>query len=118
MVFAPFSGATYLGSVFRGFRRRPVPKAALPCALIRMSTVYGYLQVLARDLCGMLRNTHDIVAETRPLSPMGDEELWVMLAFGHDLHVAALVGGVWNDDFLHDFVGRGIGYNLSFASHL
>ena len=40
-----------------------------------------------------------------------------MLAFGHDLHVAAFVGGVWNDDFHHDFVGRGIAYNLSYVSH-
>ena len=83
-----------------------------------MTTVYEHLQALAREVCGIFRNTHDIVAETRPLSPLGHEELWVMLAFGHDLHVAAFVGGVWNDDFLHDFVGRGIAYNLSFVSHL
>ena len=41
----------------------------------------------------MFRNTHDIVLETRPLSPLGHEELWVMLVFGHELHVAAFVGG-------------------------
>ena len=32
-----------------------------------------------------------------------DKELRVMLASGHDLHVA------------HHFIGRGIGYNLSLA---
>ena len=32
-----------------------------------------------------------------------DEELRVMLASGHDLHVA------------HHFIGRGIGYNMSLA---
>ena len=46
---------------------------------------------------------------------MGDEELRVMLASGHDLHVAAFASGAWNDDFVHHFIGRGIGYNLSFA---
>ena len=82
-----------------------------------MTTVDEHLQVLAREVSGMFRNTHDIVAETRPFSPLGHEELWVMLAFRHDLHVDASVGGVWNDDFRHDFVGRGIAYNLSHVSH-
>ena len=50
--------------------------------------------------------------------PMGDEEVRVMLASGHDLHVAAFASGAWNDDFVHHFIGRGIGYNLSFVSHL
>ena len=50
--------------------------------------------------------------------PMGDEEVRVMLASGHDLHVAAIARGAWNDDFVYHFIGRGIGYNLSFVSHL
>ncbi len=83
-----------------------------------MTTVDEHLQVLAREVSGMFRNTHDIVAETCPFSLLGHEELWFMLAFGHDLHVDASVGGVWNDDFRHDFVGRGIAYNLSYVSHL
>ena len=41
-----------------------------------------------------------------------------MLAFGHDLHVAAVVGGVWNDDCLHHFVVFGIAYNASFEFHM
>ncbi len=49
---------------------------------------------------------------------MGDEEVRVMLASGHDLHVAAFARGAWNDDFVYHFIGRGIGYNLSFVSHL
>ena len=44
-----------------------------------------------------------------------DEELRVMLASGHDLHVAAFASGAWNDDFVHHFIGRGIGCKLSFA---
>ena len=68
-----------------------------------MSTVYEHLQVLARESCGLLRNTHDIVAETRP-PPMGDEELRVMAASGHGCHVAAFVGGAWSHDFLHHFI--------------
>ena len=49
---------------------------------------------------------------------MGDEELRVMVTSGHGCHVAAFVGGPWNDDFPHHFIVGGIGYNLSFAPHL
>ena len=50
-----------------------------------------------------------------PVSQLPHEELRVMLASGHDLHVAAFASGAWNDDFVHHFIGRGIGYNLSLA---
>ena len=40
---------------FEVFRLRPAPKAALPCALIRMTTVHEHLQALAREVCGIFQ---------------------------------------------------------------
>ena len=55
----------HLASDLRGLRRRPVPKAAPSCALFVMSIVYEHLQILARESCGMLGNTHAIEAAAR-----------------------------------------------------